>query len=87
MTLLGPFNEPGPVFVHPAVGLPDSGAWQNLRGQFGLPTRFAFANPGLSSSEEYHISPLTSFAVTSEGENEDASKDESIFAASGQALG
>lgn len=87
MTLLDPFNEPGPVFVHPVVGLPDSGAWQNVRGQFGLPTRFAFANPGLSSSVEYHISLLTSFAVTSEGENEDASKDESIFAASGQALG
>ena len=58
-----------------------------MRGRFGLPTRFAFANPRLSSSEEYQISLLTSFAVTSEGENEDASKDESIFATSGQALG
>ena len=87
MTRLGPFNQPEPVFVHPVVGLPDSGAWQNVRGQFGLSTRFAFANPGLSSSEEYHTSLLTSFAVTSEGENEDASKDESIFPASGQVLG
>ncbi|MDP6714060.1 MAG: hypothetical protein QF368_05500, partial [SAR202 cluster bacterium] len=86
-TLLDSASHPGPVFIHPIVGLPDFGTWQSVRQQFGLPPRFAFANPALSSFEEYHTSLLTSFAVTSEGENEDASKDQSIFPATGQVLG
>jgi hypothetical protein len=85
--LIDPKLHPGPVIIHPVFGVPDVGSWQDIRRKFGLPGRFAYRNPTLSQYEGYHMSLLTSFPVTPEGEVTDGLPQEPIIPDSGLVLG
>ena len=85
--LLNDANHPGPVFVHPIFGLPDSGRWQSVRDRFGLPPRFAYRNRALSQDAEYQTSLLTSLPVTDEAESDGPEQQTPIVPTTGTVLG
>ena len=85
--LLDPAHHSGPVFIHPIFGLPDSGRWQGVRDQFGLPSRFDFTNQALSQYEEYHTSLLTSIPLTVEGDVDEAETATPVVPTTGTVLG
>ena len=68
LALLDPANHPGPVFLHPVFGVPEAGNWADVRGRFGMPGRFSYRNPTLTSSDEYQTSLVTSLPVTPDGD-------------------
>ena len=87
LAILDPRMHPGPVLVHPILGIPDSGNWRDLRERFGLPQRFAFRNPALSDFVEYHTSLLTSVPVDADGETPDGAPWLAITPPEGDVLG
>jgi len=55
-------------FIHPVMGIPNTGQWQQIRENFNLPTQFAYKNTALASDENIQTSLLTSILIDSEAE-------------------
>lgn len=68
--LLDPTKFAGPVFIHPLLGIPEGGNWDQVRSELGLPPRFAFTNSTIM--EGYGTSLASSFNITSDGEIDDS---------------
>ena len=50
--LLDTAVHPGPVFLHPVLGIPSTTRWKTVRARFGMPDMFGFKNPELAAAEE-----------------------------------
>ena len=87
VALLDTSTKFAPVFIHPVFGVPEAGAWKEVRSRFGLPSRFAHRNPKLTSSQGYQTSLLTSLPVTADGDVPDDAPHEPIMPETATVLG
>ncbi|NOY69957.1 MAG: hypothetical protein GXP53_10825 [Deltaproteobacteria bacterium] len=54
--------HPGPVFLHPVLGIPSTTRWKAVRARFGMPDKFGFRNPELAVEGE-RTSLVSSYLV------------------------